>query len=163
MGNLRSRLASCCTSTCEDLIVELKQGKLRGREYESVLTKTEYYAFLGIPYAKPPLGELRFQVSPHLCVVVIVCLSVPIYTLPAARRLAPDAIVSCSRRRVLNRRTYVRFFFFFCLFPVRHMCSPRNRPALGMVFTTPPPKEAYASKWTLYSKKSSSVPKTACI
>lgn len=61
MGNIRSRLTSCCSSPCEDLIVELKQGKLRGREFQSVLTKTEYYAFLGIPFAKPPVGELRFQ------------------------------------------------------------------------------------------------------
>ncbi|XP_065225797.1 esterase E4-like [Planococcus citri] len=51
----------CGKVACDDLIVETKQGKLQGRAFESVLNKNEYYAFLGIPYAKPPLGELRFQ------------------------------------------------------------------------------------------------------
>lgn len=50
----------------EKLIVEVNQGKLQGQEFESVLTKEPYYGFLGIPYAKPPLGELRFQVRIHI-------------------------------------------------------------------------------------------------
>lgn len=53
----------CGKVTCDDLILETKQGKVQGRAFESVLTKTEYYGFLGIPYAKPPLGDLRFRVS----------------------------------------------------------------------------------------------------
>lgn len=42
------------------IIVSIGQGKLKGRE-----TKTDngipFYEFLGIPYAKPPIGNLRFQ------------------------------------------------------------------------------------------------------
>ncbi|KAG5861540.1 hypothetical protein JTB14_015720 [Gonioctena quinquepunctata] len=43
-----------------DCVVEVSEGKLRGCE------KTNYdgeliVAFLGIPYAKPPVGELRFK------------------------------------------------------------------------------------------------------
>ncbi|CAH2091333.1 unnamed protein product [Euphydryas editha] len=42
------------------VVVSIAQGKLKGRE-----TKTDngvmYYEFLGIPYAKPPLGNLRFR------------------------------------------------------------------------------------------------------
>ncbi|KAG6451453.1 hypothetical protein O3G_MSEX007157 [Manduca sexta] len=42
-----------------DLIVEVQEGKLRG-----LISRTDndfvYYTFKGIPYAKPPLGELRF-------------------------------------------------------------------------------------------------------
>ncbi|CAH2101588.1 unnamed protein product [Euphydryas editha] len=42
------------------IIVSIGQGKLKGRE-----TKTDngiaYYEFLGVPYAKPPIGNLRFQ------------------------------------------------------------------------------------------------------
>lgn len=53
----------CGSVPCDDLVVQTEHGKLQGRAYESVLTKTEYYAFLGVPYARPPLGELRFQVS----------------------------------------------------------------------------------------------------
>ncbi len=46
----------------EAVIVELNQGPLIGFECNSVLNNTKYYSFLGIPYAKPPLGDLRFQV-----------------------------------------------------------------------------------------------------
>lgn len=45
----------------EPLIITIKQGKLRGSKYKS-RNGTEYRSFLGIPYAKPPIGELRFQV-----------------------------------------------------------------------------------------------------
>lgn len=45
-----------------DLEVTVEQGKLRGCQL-----KTDndflYNAFLGIPYAKPPVGNLRFRVS----------------------------------------------------------------------------------------------------
>lgn len=57
-------------ATDDDLVVEIKQGKLRGRRFESIWNKTTYYGFLGIPYAKPPVNNLRFQVSttfPTIC------------------------------------------------------------------------------------------------
>lgn len=44
-------------------IVEVQQGKLKGVENTSVLNGQKYYSFLGIPYAKPPVGDLRFKVS----------------------------------------------------------------------------------------------------
>jgi hypothetical protein len=46
----------------ERLIVSVEQGDLRGR---AVITKSglHYYSFQGIPYAKPPVGNLRFKVS----------------------------------------------------------------------------------------------------
>lgn len=43
-------------------IVEIEQGKLKGIQQKSVLTGNEYCSFLGIPFAKPPVGSLRFQV-----------------------------------------------------------------------------------------------------
>lgn len=46
-------------------VVEVKQGKLQGSLQKSVLTGDEYYSFRGIPYAKPPINELRFQVSEY--------------------------------------------------------------------------------------------------
>lgn len=45
------------------MIVEVKQGQVEGLIGKSILTGSEYGSFLGIPYAKPPLEDLRFQVS----------------------------------------------------------------------------------------------------
>jgi carboxylesterase type B len=42
--------------------VSVAQGKLRGREATTKSGGT-YYSFQGIPYAKPPVGALRFKVS----------------------------------------------------------------------------------------------------
>ncbi len=43
-------------------IVDTELGKVRGVKKVSAL-ETPYTAFLGVPYAKAPLGELRFKVS----------------------------------------------------------------------------------------------------
>ncbi|XP_073947465.1 juvenile hormone esterase-like [Choristoneura fumiferana] len=40
-------------------IVEISQGKLQGYQ-KKTLNNKNYYGFMGIPYAKPPTGELRF-------------------------------------------------------------------------------------------------------
>ncbi|XP_056640905.1 uncharacterized protein LOC130447884 [Diorhabda sublineata] len=48
------------TSKMSQPIVQVKQGKLLGKILDDVYGK-KYYNFLGIPYAKPPLGELRFK------------------------------------------------------------------------------------------------------
>lgn len=42
-------------------LVTVKQGQLKGVQKKSVLSGKEYYSFLGIPYAQPPLYALRFQ------------------------------------------------------------------------------------------------------
>ncbi|XP_047112051.1 juvenile hormone esterase-like [Schistocerca piceifrons] len=44
----------------DDVLVTVQQGTLRGTTATSVYN-TSYTAFLGIPYAKPPVGDLRFQ------------------------------------------------------------------------------------------------------
>lgn len=44
------------------MIVETKYGKIRGFGNKSVSGR-KYFSFLGIPYAKPPIDELRFLVS----------------------------------------------------------------------------------------------------
>lgn len=46
----------------ENTIVETKYGKVRGVVKTSEYN-TDYIAFLGISYAKPPVGDLRFKVS----------------------------------------------------------------------------------------------------
>lgn len=47
---------------CKRPVVEIKNGKIKGEIMRTPHNRT-YYAFRGIPYAKPPLGELRFKVN----------------------------------------------------------------------------------------------------
>ena len=44
------------------LIVITDNGKLLGIKLVS-RNGTPYFAYFGIPYAKPPVGDLRFQVN----------------------------------------------------------------------------------------------------
>lgn len=43
-------------------IVSVQQGKLSGKNCKTS-NNTPFYAYKSIPYAKPPVGELRFSVS----------------------------------------------------------------------------------------------------
>ena len=55
-------LASVATVTLgEDVTVNLSKGKLRGARLDYDFGQY-YYAFKGIPYARPPVKELRFKV-----------------------------------------------------------------------------------------------------
>lgn len=42
-------------------VVTIKQGQLLGKTGVDYADGT-YHSFQGIPYAKPPIGELRFKV-----------------------------------------------------------------------------------------------------
>lgn len=44
----------------EDPVITITTGKIRGRQDITIENKT-FYAFEKIPYATPPLDELRFQ------------------------------------------------------------------------------------------------------
>lgn len=44
-------------------IVETKSGRVRGIRKQTLLNEVEYYSFKGIPYAKAPIGKLRFKVG----------------------------------------------------------------------------------------------------
>ncbi|EDV93360.1 esterase B1 [Drosophila grimshawi] len=48
-------------ATSHTVIVETKYGQVRGLKRKTVYDEEFYYAFEGIPYAKPPVGELRFR------------------------------------------------------------------------------------------------------
>lgn len=43
-------------------IVDTTEGKVRGNIRKNI-DGEKFFCFLGIPYAKPPLGELRFKVK----------------------------------------------------------------------------------------------------
>ena len=49
-------------ASTDEILVTIPQGVLRGRKEVSCYDEI-YYGFHGIPYAKPPVGELRFKVS----------------------------------------------------------------------------------------------------
>jgi carboxylesterase type B len=44
------------------VIIDVAEGSLRGKQTTSK-SGFKYYSFKGIPYAKPPVGQLRFKVS----------------------------------------------------------------------------------------------------
>lgn len=45
----------------EEVTVRIKAGQVKGFKIASSYNY-QYYNFIGIPYAKPPIGELRFKV-----------------------------------------------------------------------------------------------------
>lgn len=60
---LLSLFSSCYGRTSKDLKVQLPDGgKLVGR-YLTSDSGRGIRAFMGVPYAEPPIGELRFKVS----------------------------------------------------------------------------------------------------
>lgn len=44
-------------------IVQTQSGTIRGRESVTLFDGRIYYSFRGIPYARPPINELRFKVN----------------------------------------------------------------------------------------------------
>jgi len=43
--------------------VVIKQGVLKGLRNKTLLSNKPYFSFLGIPYAKAPVNDLRFKVN----------------------------------------------------------------------------------------------------
>jgi len=44
-------------------IVTIQEGQIKGTVSEDV-RGGKFYSFMGIPYAKPPVGDWRFKVTP---------------------------------------------------------------------------------------------------
>jgi len=44
------------------MTVVLEQGTLQGLHYKTRLSNKPYVSFLGVPYALPPIKDLRFKV-----------------------------------------------------------------------------------------------------
>ncbi|KAH8243622.1 hypothetical protein KR032_009033 [Drosophila birchii] len=58
----RFRQYRLCTP--HTVVLDTKYGKVCGLQRKTVYDEELYFAFEGIPYAKPPVGELRFK-APH--------------------------------------------------------------------------------------------------
>lgn len=48
-------------TSSKNISINVKQGTVIGKQNQ-LLNGQPYYAFKGIPYAVPPLGDLRFKV-----------------------------------------------------------------------------------------------------
>lgn len=44
-------------------IVTTKNGEILGKVATTLLDQRKFFSFQGIPYAKPPIGHLRFRVN----------------------------------------------------------------------------------------------------
>lgn len=53
---------SNCDDADDPLVVQTSYGPVRGYSFVSSWTKQTVYAFQGIRYAAPPVGNLRFKV-----------------------------------------------------------------------------------------------------
>lgn len=42
--------------------IKIQEGSIRGKLNETLFDKSPYYSFRGIPFAEPPIGDLRFKV-----------------------------------------------------------------------------------------------------
>lgn len=61
----------------EEVTVDIPLGTLKGLKTTTVLNGKPYYSFKGIPYAKPPIGFHKFEVS-RLLDLLIMSLTVTI-------------------------------------------------------------------------------------
>lgn len=43
--------------------ITTNSGRIRGIQNRTLLEKIPYFSFRGIPFAEPPIGDLRFKVS----------------------------------------------------------------------------------------------------
>lgn len=46
--------------------VTTNNGRIRGKLNQTLFDQMLYYSFRGIPFAKPPIGNLRFKVNKQL-------------------------------------------------------------------------------------------------
>lgn len=51
--------------------INTQYGRVRGRTYTFTDSQHSVSAFLGIPYAKPPIGDLRFQVYSKKNIIIV--------------------------------------------------------------------------------------------
>ena len=43
--------------------IEIEDGRVRGKQSRTLFENEVFYSFRGIPFAKPPINDLRFKVN----------------------------------------------------------------------------------------------------
>lgn len=61
---LLSVIATATGHADNTIIVRTGNGEIRGGVLNTLLIKRPFHSFKGIPYAKPPIGDLRYKVRP---------------------------------------------------------------------------------------------------
>lgn len=51
----------------EDVFVDVEQGRLKGYSESTLRLNKKYFSFKGIPYAKPRVGDNKFEVCIGVC------------------------------------------------------------------------------------------------
>jgi len=112
-------------SNMDQLVVTVKQGTLQGILKSSVFD-TQYVAFKGIPFAAPPIGELRFKVgsisntnemdSPNP-IITIICLSFISYNKYYISKFIRCSLQKPHVRRVMLKKSLISLLLLhFLLF-----------------------------------------------
>lgn len=72
-----SRLVDCCRNIKSEVVtVTTKAGRVKGYKVNSSFAY-QYINFFGIPYAKPPVGDLRFKVRSFRYLVILKTILLP--------------------------------------------------------------------------------------
>lgn len=50
--------------------IDIESGRIRGKRSLTLYNEKPYYSFRGIPYAQPPIKDLRFKVSPAIWMLI---------------------------------------------------------------------------------------------
>lgn len=81
-------------------IITVNQGMVCGIE-EKLPNGGSFYSFKGIPYAKPPIGELRFEVSVsfNVCLLGLLIFGDSLSQPPRPLEIFEEEILDCSKER----------------------------------------------------------------
>lgn len=114
--------ALCVSGNEETKTIQTNDGPVRGLHTTTLFNNVHYYAFKGIPYAKPPIGDLRFKVcanTTQLWCYLFVCGCRDNNRIPNCFHQAPEPIESWTPN-VLDTFNYSNI----CIQPIEFSEDP---------------------------------------
>lgn len=51
--------------------IQIESGRVRGKQNQTLLENKLFYSFRGIPFAKPPINDLRFKVKKKYIILIM--------------------------------------------------------------------------------------------